>query len=500
MAENEYPKLKKLISFTDLDYDSIYNSMKNAMHELLPEYNDDSDTDPGMRIFQEIAMVADVLSWKIDTHVNQSLPGNATLRRPALAHAKWMNYVPTQRKAAVTDIRIEIFNDGRTFTIPKGTRFSTGYDNDDIVFCSVDSILCEPPDGCEIGESYFVEVECENAEPVVDYVGVSDGSISQSFQLEYTDYVEGSIIVDVLDENAYNVVTYEVVNSIFNMGFNEDKVLLTFDEENYGLLQFGDGINGSVPSADAQIVARYKVGGGSQGNVLAGFVNVLLDNIPDGTVIGCSNITDAIGGEDIESVESINKNAPYHFVTGDRLVSYSDCKLWFESQYMIGEGNVAYEEDPNYLDTYNFYIAPKNRIDYSAIPDDVKEEYMKTIMGDEEEGIDGICMMGDTFVLLDPIWKDVVVNVSISCSKLFENSDISNGVKQEIFFALNSKKFAEGLNVSDIYNAARSVDGVMKVQITKLCLKGMDEVVEIECDFNEIIRVASLDDIVVDVL
>ena len=498
MSENEYPKLKKLIPFTDQDYDSIYSSMKNTMTELLPEYNDTSDTDPGMRIFQEIARVADVLSWKIDTHTNQSLPGNATLRKPALAYAKWMNYVPSQRKSSkCSDLKIEIMNDGRTFTIPKGTRFGTGYENDAIIFCTTKSIVCTPPDDCENGESYYVMAECENAQDVVEYVGVSDGSASQVFYLGNSECVDGSFIVEVLDENEKTVTKYDVVYSVFDVGFNENKVILSFDENNFGKLQFGDGVNGSIPNAEAQIVVRYKVGGGKKGNILAGFLTTCLDNIPGGLVLGCTNLSDTFGGEDIESVESINKNAPYHFVTGDRLVSFSDCKKWFESQYAVGD--VAYEKHPEYIDTYIFYLAPKYRDDYDVIPREIKEEYLKTIHGDEENGIDGIGMIGDTYIISDPIWKWVDVDISITCSKLFSNSDIGNGVRQEIYDKLNTKKFAEELSVSDIYDAARSVDGVMKVRLNRLCLKGYDDITEIDCKFNEIIR-AKLDDIVVSVL
>lgn len=497
---NIYQKLKKLIPYTDQDYDSIYNSMKNSMPELLPEYNDTSDTDPGMRIFQEIARVADVLSWKIDVSANQALPGNATLRRPVLAHAAWMNYVPVQRRAAkCSDLEISIMNDGREFTIPKGTKFATGYDNDDVVFCTTEAIQCSPPENVEYGEAYTVTAECENAESVIDYVGTSDGSASQIFYLENTDYIEGSLEVDVLDEDEETLTTFEVVNSIFDVGYNENKVILSFDENNYGKLQFGDGITGAIPNENAQIICRYKIGGGESGNVLAGFITKCLENIPGGIILGCSNLSDAIGGENVESVESINKNAPYHFVTGDRLVSWSDCRKWFEAQWFIGEGNVAYEADSDYIDVYNFYLAPKNR-EYDAVPDDIKKEYLQIINGDDSEGIDGICMMGEEIVIKDPIWKDIEVDVSITCSKLFQNSDITTGVRQEIFDALNDKKFDEDLVVSDVYDAVRTVDGVLKVRINKLCLKGKNEVVEIDCDFNEIIRVANIEDIKVSML
>ena len=144
-------------------------------------------------------------------------------------------------------------------------------------------------------------------------------------------------------------------------------------------------------------------------------------------------------------------------------------------------------------------MVPKNRSDYDVIPNEIKEEYLKTIHGDDENGVDGIGMIGDTFIIKDPVWKDVVVDISITCSKLFSDSDIGNGVRQEIYDKLNSKKFAEELSISDIYDSVRSVDGVMKIRLNKLCERGNDDVNEIECDFNEIIRVR-LEDIVVNVL
>lgn len=86
---------------------------------------------------------------------------------------------------------------------------------------------------------------------------------------------------------------------------------------------FGDGIEGAtIPTGQNNIIANYRVGLGSAGNVTAGSITTLVDR-PTG-VNGVTNPLPATGGQDAQSVDDIKINAPMSVQTLGRAVSITD--------------------------------------------------------------------------------------------------------------------------------------------------------------------------------
>jgi hypothetical protein len=86
---------------------------------------------------------------------------------------------------------------------------------------------------------------------------------------------------------------------------------------------FGDGVEGSVlPTGQNNIVANYRIGIGSAGNVGPNTLTTLIDR-PLG-VSGATNPGAATGGQDPESVDDIRSNAPLTVLTLGRAVSLDD--------------------------------------------------------------------------------------------------------------------------------------------------------------------------------
>jgi len=88
-------------------------------------------------------------------------------------------------------------------------------------------------------------------------------------------------------------------------------------------IQFGDNIEGAtLPTGQSNIVATYRIGLGSAGNVAAGAITTLVDR-PLG-VKGVTNPMAASGGQDPQSVADIRANAPQGVLTLGRAVSITD--------------------------------------------------------------------------------------------------------------------------------------------------------------------------------
>jgi predicted phage baseplate assembly protein len=90
-----------------------------------------------------------------------------------------------------------------------------------------------------------------------------------------------------------------------------------------GQLQFGDGQNGRIPPAGAQIrAARFRAGGGRVGNVAAEQINQQLSSI--GGVEKLFNPVAAEGGADAETIESVAQRGPFTVRHQGRAISAID--------------------------------------------------------------------------------------------------------------------------------------------------------------------------------
>jgi hypothetical protein len=88
-------------------------------------------------------------------------------------------------------------------------------------------------------------------------------------------------------------------------------------------VQFGDGVEGALlPTGQNNLLARYRNGLGSAGNVPANSLSTLVDR-PLG-VSGVTNPSAATGGQDPQPVADIRANAPLSVLTLGRAVSLTD--------------------------------------------------------------------------------------------------------------------------------------------------------------------------------
>jgi hypothetical protein len=93
---------------------------------------------------------------------------------------------------------------------------------------------------------------------------------------------------------------------------------------------FGDGVEGALlPTGQNNILANYRVGLGSSGNVGANTLVTLMDR-PLG-VSGVTNPSAVTGGQDAQSVDDIRANAPLTVLTLGRAVSLADYQSYATS-------------------------------------------------------------------------------------------------------------------------------------------------------------------------
>jgi hypothetical protein len=171
---------------------------------------------------------------------------------------------------------------------------------------------------------------------------ISDGTSNQRFALTSTPVLFSSRVEDV--EVTPNPNRFEVwmgdpgdpygdstgtmwrrIDSLVSATDTEEVYSLSLDDQDRVQIQFGDGINGKVPSSGT-INVIYRVGGGVKGNVSTGYI----DTTVTGTVglfavtVFVYNYEQGSGGAERESLDEIRVNAPAYFRTNNTATTEQD--------------------------------------------------------------------------------------------------------------------------------------------------------------------------------
>jgi hypothetical protein len=164
--------------------------------------------------------------------------------------------------------------------------------------------------------------------PVTELLGSGNAQTpNQSFTLKQTPltYVQAATPTGSQSSLQVNVngAAWTEVNSLYNQAPSAQ----VFDVMNLpngaAVVGFGDGVEGApLPTGQSNIIANYRVGIGSAGNVSAGQITTLVDR-PLG-VSGVSNPMPSTGGQDPQTVSGIRANAPLSVLTLGRAVSIDD--------------------------------------------------------------------------------------------------------------------------------------------------------------------------------
>tara|TARA_R100000030_G_C3251372_1_gene123102 strand:- start:597 stop:2102 length:1506 start_codon:yes stop_codon:yes gene_type:complete len=194
---------------------------------------------------------------------------------------------------------------------------------------------------------------------------------NQKFILPNSGIDTDTIRVNVKDSSSSSVVRkYSQYSSLINADKNTALYFLRETEgERYELL-FGDGIFGVQLEEPNEIIVNYLSCSGASPNGLSNFsfAGRVEDNNGNALTNGFSSITTiepAIGGDDIESVESIKKLAPNIYASQDRAVTATDYETLVPRLYGEAESVAAYggeDLDPPQYGKVFISIKPYNGV------------------------------------------------------------------------------------------------------------------------------------------
>ena len=339
------------IDYTSKDYTALAQSMLAYGSVVMPTWNQASEGDFGIALVEMFAYMGDILSYYGDRIGQEAYLPTATQRLSLLNIAKLLGYTVSNGTPAIGTVTFQSTPNSPQISIPAGTQVATAFNqatNSPIVYETTQNALCSAAGG-----KVTVPV-AQGVTSVSVPVGITSGLPGQEITLPATGIIDGSVSIYVqttTGSQQWSYIQY-LVDAV-----DDDMVWTSFvDANGFTNIQFGDNINGLVPSIGLQVWATYTVGQGAAGNVAAGTVGLLVTAITGLSVAsnadGTYQSTVMSGGADPETNDQIRANAPASFQTQNRAVSPAD----FESMVLSVPGVTAASVVANHSTSVTLYV------------------------------------------------------------------------------------------------------------------------------------------------
>ena len=352
------------INVTDLDFDSISDNLKNYLkgQDKFKDYDFEGSS---------MSVLIDLLSYASHiTAVNTNIAASelfldsAQLRKNVVSRAKDLGFTPSSEvcASAIVDVTInDVRNPDGTYptptqmTMPRGTIFSTTFDGVNYYFVVTSSVLpsqnnttflysdVEIVQGTYATDQYVVDTQIKNNKFVLSngrvdkarmVVSINSGGVSETFAL------------------ATDVSAIKSTSAVYYTQENEDG----FTE-----IYFGDGVLGKKLLDGDIISATYIMVDTQHANGAKRFAQQsAINGYASSTVITTSN---ANGGAEKESIESIKFKANKFYTSQNRLVTLNDYKAKVQEYYPNADAVAVWggeDNDPPVYGKVFVALKPKN--------------------------------------------------------------------------------------------------------------------------------------------
>lgn len=467
MANNYIPQT----DYTSRDYESIRQDMIDLIPEYAPEWTNRDPADFGMTLLEDFAMSHDILNYYIDKAANEGFISTASQRESVLRIASLLSYRPTETSAATVTLTFKN-STGSPIVVPALTQVSTttvvSGSSTRIIFETSSTVTVPAKVGIVDGS---VTVSATQGETVAnETIGTSNGQVNQIYQLSQTPVINGSTDVTVAGV-AYTEVPY----IIDYQGYDPVYTTVT-NATGTTYVVFGDGVSGRVPPNNSQIVATYRVGGGSSGNVAVNTLKYIETNaVPGLTVlnqsVSVSDTGEASGGADAESTDSIRVNAPLSIRALNRAVSLSD----YSSLALQVSGIAKAVALADVYTSITVFFAPygDSGVEVDGVTPSAVFNSLKTNASNYL--IDKI-PANTTVTFQPPAYVDVNITAAVTCLPQYRQSTIQTSVQSILneLLDFDNVVFADRISLQDVITAISSVPGVAYTQISKLIRDDQD--------------------------
>lgn len=322
------------INTTDQDFDDIVSNIKSYLkgQELFKDYNFEGST---------MSVLIDMLAYAshigaINTNIaaSEMFLDSAQLRKNVVSRAKDLGFVPASEKASAAYINMQMDNvvnaDGTIPTpsdmiLSRGQQFTTIYDNVAYNFVCTSSIT-----PTRSNKSFnWNNIEIVQGQYVTDQF-VFDSQIKNSKFVLSNERVDKSKLVVTVISNGVEE-TYVDAKSVSTISSSSKVFYTQENEEGFVEFYFGDGVlgnqllDGDIINAVYVVVDIEHAEGAKRFTLtqpINGFISATI-----------TTVTEATGGTEKESIDSIKFKATKFYTSQNRLVTLNDYKAKVSEYY-----------------------------------------------------------------------------------------------------------------------------------------------------------------------
>lgn len=458
------------IDYTSRDYEGFRQAIIQELGVKMPEYTDTSETDAGIVIIEGNSKMLDIISFYTDVIANETLLTTCKRRDNANKWCSILSYVP--RMATPSKVMQVFVLSGVQSTptsIPTGTYVKTvnSVTEPEIIFETERELII--PAGKLGNETdgtgkYLYQVSAVQGTSVDgELVGSSTGTPNQKFKLNYTPVIATSVEIIVNEGSGFEPWTR--VDNFVDSGPTSKHYVLTITDNDEGVIQFGDGTFGKIPSSYSNgIFSNYRVGGGTKGNVGADRVTVMETNLA--LVEQTFNPDSAyVKGVDKETVDEMRINAPKSSETKWGALTLQD----FANVVLINFPEVVFansERDDTDIDDIHIYLLTTDGASISST-------LMSQLTAFFDENTGGRKIVGADEIFIEPaslVPQDLIASLIVK--DRYSRADVTAKITAllEDYFAVGNYPFAQELSLSElsayVMNPDNGINGIKSFYFT----------------------------------
>ncbi|MCK5020946.1 MAG: hypothetical protein KAS32_28285 [Candidatus Peribacteraceae bacterium] len=452
------------VTITSLDFIDIKDDIKTYL-AAQDEFTDFDFEGSGMSVILDILSYAThMMSIQANMSFNEMFLDTATLRNTVISRAKELNYIPSQKSAAIATITLSVTDNAVpvSVVIPKGYTLTSLKDDVTYFFSTTEEETLLPIGGNVYSSQITISQGIYQSTSWL----ADNSNLSQTFEIQDTGL-----------DTAFLEVSVKQLGGNFELWRNElevaeilpdDKVWFYNETFNKKLeIYFGDGIIGLTPLTGEEIKAEYLLTDGLAGNGISNFQ--LTSNISGHTPEEFTVVVDQKSqqGQDEESIDRIKLVAPKSYEAQNRAVTINDYRALILKEYpSIQTMNVWGGEDNIPAQYGKVFIAIKPQYGTQLTPQSVL---------DIEEYLQKFNVVGIEAVIVDPEY--IYTNVtSLIKYKGLETPLTSGGIISlvqsdlEDYITSQSANFGDSIYYSQLTNHIDNIDNAIESNLTTLSL------------------------------
>jgi len=363
---------------TELDFDNIKSNLKTYLQSQseFTDYDFEGSA---------LSVLLDILAY--NTHYN-AIYGNlianemfldtASKRDSVVSLAKHFGYTPRSVVSARAKVNLTVVTTGnpQSLVLPKYTPFTTTVDGNDYTFYNLSNVIKTP---VSTNTFYFPELELVEGTPLTYRYTIQNGQ--SKFAIPNDNVDTSTLLVEVQNSGT------DAFTTVYSLAANGDFVTISGTDPVYFLeeirgggfqLVFGDG-NIGKKLADGNILRiTYLASSGSAPNNAKSFT---LGSVSAFTLSSFSLTLaqQATGGKEIESTDSVRRNAPKYFVTQNRAVTAEDYKNIIVTEYPEIEAVSAWGGDTAVPPVYGKVYISAKPINGVSLSTEIKDKILNII-------------------------------------------------------------------------------------------------------------------------